>query len=70
MTPYQRGDKSKAICWSCEALVITTFALHDVPLSDGSRIAQGVLAAVCDQCGNVVAVSAQSTSAVVKAVRD
>lgn len=68
MTPYQPGDKSKAICWSCEALVTTTFALRDVPLSDGSGTAQGVLAAVCDRCSNVVAVTAQSTNAVVKVV--
>lgn len=68
MTPIQPGDKSKAVCWSCEALVTTTFALCDVPLSDGSGTVYGVLVAVCDLCGEVVAVPAQSGDQVAKAI--
>lgn len=67
MSIYQPGDKSKAVCWSCEILITTTFALRDVPLVDGSGTARGVLAAVCDLCGNVVAVTSQSTVKAVEA---
>ena len=61
MSKYQPGDKSKAVCWHCEALVETTFALRDVPFSDGSGTVRGLLSATCDLCGHVVAIPAQST---------
>ena len=57
MSKYRPGDKSKAVCWHCEALVGTTLALRDVPFSDGSGIVHDALAAVCDICGSVVAVA-------------
>lgn len=68
MTSYQPGDKSTAVCWHCESRVTTTFVLRDVPFSDGSGTVYGVLAAVCDLCGNVVAVPARSTQKVATAM--
>lgn len=62
MTTYQPGDKSTAVCWSCETKVSTTFAHCDVPFGDGSGTARGILAAHCDLCGNVVALPAQSAA--------
>lgn len=69
MKLYRSGEKSRAICHVCEALTDTTFRYCDVPFSDGSGVASNVLAAVCDGCGNVVALPAQSTPAV-KAARE
>lgn len=57
MSHYHVGDKSRAVCWYCEALVETTFAIRDVSYGDGSDRAHSVLAAVCDICANVVATS-------------
>lgn len=61
---FQVGDKSNAICSRCGELVSTTFVLRDVPFSDGSGSAKGLLVAVCDVCGEVVATPAQSTPAI------
>ena len=64
MKVYEAGEKSKAICESCGALVSTTFANRDLPFDDGEGVVKDVLASVCDQCGQVVALPAQSTPAV------
>ena len=67
MKVYKAGEKSKAICEDCGALVSTTFAYRDVPFDDGTGEVKDVLASVCDQCGRVVALPAQSTPAVRRA---
>lgn len=67
MKLYAPGDKSKAICEKCAKLVSTTFGYHDVPFSDGVGFAHEILAATCDNCGEVVSVPAQSTPAIKKA---
>ncbi|TYQ04575.1 UNVERIFIED_ORG: hypothetical protein JN05_04892 [Zoogloea ramigera] len=63
------GDKSKAICYHCNALVHTTYQRRDIPFSDGVGIATDILAGVCDVCDRVVSTPAQSTPAI-KASRD
>lgn len=70
MTSYKPGNKSRAVCQNCETLVTTTFALRDVPFSDGSGTMPGILAAVCDLCGSVVAIPAQSTSEIAAALAE
>lgn len=67
MKVYKAGEKSKAICEDCGALVSTTFAYRDVPFDDGQGTVKDVLASVCDQCDRVVALPAQSTPAVRRA---
>lgn len=67
MKLYLPGDKSRAICESCQAMVTTTFGYHDVPFSDGNGSAKNILAAACDQCGSVVSVPGQSVPAIAKA---
>ncbi len=67
MKVYKAGEKSKAICEDCGALVSTTFAYRDVPFDDGKGEVKDVLASVCDQCDRVVALPAQSTPAVRRA---
>lgn len=64
---YEAGDKSQAICSHCEALVETTFAYRNLPFDDGSGTVEDVLAAVCDVCGHVASIPAQSTVAIRRA---
>ena len=66
---YEEGEKSKAVCDHCGQLVSTTFARRDVPFSDGKCEVKNILAAVCDVCGEVAAVPAQSTPAIREARR-
>lgn len=64
---YQAGETSQAICYDCSDLVPTTFSYRDVPFDDGVGTAKGILASVCDRCGGVVAIPAQSTPAIRRA---
>lgn len=57
---YKAGDHSRAICYNCSKVVETTFELRDVPFDDGSGVVTGMLVAICDECGAIVAVPAQS----------
>jgi hypothetical protein len=66
-TLYVPGDKSRAICPHCRKTEATTFAYRDVPFDDGSGTVKGVLTAVCDKCGAVAAIPAQSTPAIRRA---
>jgi hypothetical protein len=61
---FHEGDKSKAICSHCGKVVDTTFVRRDVLFSDGKGIAKEILAAACDVCGQVVAISADYTPAI------
>ena len=70
MKIYQEGDKGKAFCADCSALVSTTFLRRDVPFSDGQGLAKHILVAACDACGQTVAVPAQSTPAISKARKE
>ena len=67
MKLYHPGEKSRAVCEDCKAMVTTTFGYHDVPFSDGKGTAKGILAASCDACGKIVSIPAQSTPAIAKA---
>lgn len=42
------GDKSKAVCERCAAVVQTTLVLRDAPFSDGSGIVKNSLVGVID----------------------
>ncbi|TMV02600.1 hypothetical protein FGK63_20445 [Ruegeria sediminis] len=66
---FSVGDKSRAICPDCEQIVSTTLERQDVSLDDGSGTVPGILAGVCDQCGTVVSIPAQSAP-VIRQVMD
>jgi hypothetical protein len=68
MKNYREADKGRAMCEN-DGLVTTTFAFRDVPFRDGSGTVNGILVAVCDKCGEVVAVPPQAMPAI-KAVRE
>ncbi len=61
---YEEGEKSKAICSSCQQIVTSAFARRDVPFSDGNGEVKNILVSVCDLCDQVVAIPAQSTPAI------
>lgn len=63
MKIYHEADKSRAMCEN-DGLVTTTFAYRDVPFRDGSGIVKDILVAVCDKCGDVVAIPPQSSLAI------
>lgn len=68
MKLYVESEKGRAICHR-DGLVTTTFQYRDVPFSDGSGIVTDVLVALCDVCGDLVAIPPQSTPAI-KAERE
>lgn len=69
MTRYKPGDKSRAVCESCESVVDTTFVVRDVSFDDGVGLAKDVLVAVCNCCNDTVAIPAQSVITIAEARR-
>jgi hypothetical protein len=61
MRLWNVGDKSEAICPACRRRRATTFEVRDVPVVDRRVTVPDVLVAVCDACGKVAAIPAQST---------
>lgn len=70
MKLFLEGDRSKAICERCAAVVPTTFVRRDVPFNDASGVAKNILVGRCDGCGDVVAIPAQSTPAIARARKE
>lgn len=66
MKIFKVGDSQQAICEYCHSLETATFALRDVPFSDGSGIVKNVLVGVCNQCDQVSILPHQSTPVVNK----
>jgi len=60
---YKPGDHSRAICSHCQKIVTTTFQRRDLVLTKTERTLHDILVAVCDECGETVAVPASSTEA-------
>ena len=55
------GDWSKAICHSCECLVLTTLVKRDVPVKDSSVVVRDLFVFACSVCDETVALPASST---------
>ena len=64
--PFE-GDHGRALCEHCQQIVTTTYVRRNVPFSDRHGEAKDVLAGVCDVCDTIVAIPAQSTSAIKEA---
>ncbi|HYI71205.1 MAG TPA: hypothetical protein VEX87_15730 [Skermanella sp.] len=60
MKIYLEADKGRAMCEN-DGLVTTTFTIRDVSFRDGSGLVSNILVAVCDDCGEVVAIPPQSS---------
>lgn len=66
MKIYKVGDTQQAVCEKCQSIQQATFALRDVPFSDGSGIVKNVLVGVCDACDEVILTPQQSAPAIKK----
>lgn len=61
---FEEGDKRTAACPNCEQVTATTFLRRNIPLNEGEGMAKAILTEVCDVCGTVAALPAQSMPAV------
>jgi len=68
MKIFKVGDSQKAICEHCSSLETATFALRDVPFSDGTGVLKKILVGVCDKCDQVCLLPNQSAPAVRRAL--
>jgi hypothetical protein len=57
---YREGDVSEAMCQGCQRRVTTRFGVRTLPLLETGIEVPDVLVAVCDECGQVAAIPAQS----------
>jgi len=64
MKIFKVGDITQAVCERCQSIKNATFALRDVPFSDGSGIVKSVLVGVCATCDNVIVTPQQSAPAI------
>lgn len=69
MKTVKVGDKSKAICEDCKAIVTTTFKIVNLPPSESLNAVKNVLAGVCDNCGRTVSIPHQSASTINKQLK-
>jgi hypothetical protein len=58
---WKAGDKSAAICETCQKKVATTFEYRTLELKSPRAAVSDVLVAVCDECGEVAGIPHQST---------
>jgi hypothetical protein len=58
---WKEGDRSEAICRACQKRVGTRFAVRKYTLQESGAEVPDLLVAVCDECGGVAAIPAQST---------
>ena len=60
MQLWNVGDKSEAICPTCKRRASTSFEIRDVTVAARPIAVPNVLVAVCDDCGEIAAIPAQS----------
>ena len=61
------GDTTRGGCESCKAMVFGTYNYGQIKLTDGT-VVENVMRALCDDCGEIIAVAHQSAPAI-KAAR-
>jgi hypothetical protein len=61
MKLWREGERSRAVCESCGRLVTTRFERRTVDLEDPEVSVPEVLVAICQVCGEIVAIPHQST---------
>lgn len=57
--PLQEGDRSRAICHTCKAVVETRLVRCDLPLRGEPKHARDALAYACTGCGEIAAMPRQ-----------
>ena len=66
MKVYHEGDKAQALCHD-DGPVTVTYGYRDVPFNDGNGVAKNIMAGICDRCGQVIVIPAQSEPAISQA---
>ena len=61
MKLWQDGDRSRGVCEQCKRLVTTRFERRTVRLESPEAAIPDVLVAVCESCGEIVAIPHQSS---------
>lgn len=69
MKIHKRGEKSKAMCGSCEGVRSTTFQARTVPFRHREGSVSELLVSVCDDCDTVVGIPQQSVPRISKAIQ-
>ena len=64
MGPYKEGDSIRGFCKSCRKSVNSTLMYRSYPIENGLGLIENALLAVCNECDTVIAIPAQSESAV------
>ena len=64
MGPYKEGDSIRGYCKSCKKSVDSTLVQRSYPIENGLGLIENALLAVCNECDSVIAIPAQSESAV------
>ena len=60
MYDNQEGAKIKSVCANCKKSVPATFKNETVSLCEGLEEIENVLLVICDECGSMTAVPAES----------
>ena len=60
MSDYREGEKGPGPCGYCNKVVPTTFANVTLSLCEGLEEVENSLVMVCDECGNMTGIPAQS----------
>jgi len=60
MRALKQGDRGQAICPACRARVTTTYEYRTVRLERTGVDVENVLVGVCDLCGEIVSIPAES----------
>jgi hypothetical protein len=61
MQVWKEKDRSEGMCSTCTRRVETVFKLRDYRLMESGIEVPKLLVAVCQSCGGIVAIPAQST---------
>lgn len=64
--PYRENQKSKGICETCGCLTTTTMTIMNYVDTCSGKVAQNVLLSICDKCGDVVGIPAQSLPSIIE----
>ena len=69
MNEYQEGTKSSSPCAFCDKIVPATLTNVTLSLCKGLEEVENVLVRICDECGNKIAVPAQSLPSIQQAMK-
>jgi hypothetical protein len=61
---FEEGERRMAACPHCAQTAATTFARRNIPLNEGEGMAKAILVEICDACGAIAAIPAQSMPAI------